>query len=427
MKGTNAMKKIISLLLCIIIVCTLLTGCNDNTTDDHIVLKQSDVELVLDKATLEGDAKHLTSVTPFNNKTGFVVYDKRIDGGETYASASYFGAYDMETKELIEVGEYKPWITASFENSMIMNDRFLYFWALFWGDENNPNGQLNLIRMDVQDKKLEVLESMDGLSSYPPYMSKLSENEFISVIVKQEAGDEINVTASTTKIVKHDVITGEVKTIMEEKFSYIDGEQNSNGTLLESVCGIDNNIYAVGKQRDEGVWHYYFYTFDNEGKLISRIEAPALEHTMKYVMADGFYVVGNYFTLIKSGSGSQALYKISDNQIDVVVTHDEKMSFPDMSNFYSSEKTPYIYYSANRYAHDSEYQNTTDKSPVYALNIETGEIKTIKVDIDKERPYLDYILVDENGNLVVNLLEEEFGDQVREYFISKETLQKVLE
>jgi hypothetical protein len=43
-----------------------------------------------------------------------------------------------------------------------------------------------------------------------------------------------------------------------------------------------------------------------------------------------------------------------------------------------------------------------------------------------ERLHLDYILVDENGDLI-NLLEEEFGDQVREYFISKEALQKVLE
>ena len=422
------MKKTGALLLCILIIVTMFTGCSTNTNEEQtIVLEKSDTDLVFDKAASNGDAGYLTSVNPFSNRTGFVEFGKLV-GEESMYENSFFGFYDMNTMELVEIGEFARWIVSSHDNEIIMHNRYLYFCALFVADDVDYKEQITLLRMDIRDKKLEVIETIEDETVHPlVHMSKLNENEFIVTFVKKEEDNyTTNTAANTTRVVKYDGVTGESKTIIENKYVYTEGESNSTGILLESVCGMDNMIYAVGRQMEEGEWHYYFYTYDNQGTMISQIEASALEHTMKYDVVHGFYVVGNYFTLVKYESGTQALYKIDDNQVKVVVNHDEKMSFPNMSNFYNSEKTPYIYYSVNQYASGSEHQNTTDSNPVYALNIETGVIKTIKVDIDKERPYLDYILVDENGNLIINLIEEEFGDQVRAYFISEETLQKLL-
>ena len=422
------MKKVATLLQYIIIVCILFAGCSTNTNEEQtIVLKISDTDLVFDKAASNGNAGYLTSVNPFSNRTAFVEFGKLV-GEESMYENSFFGFYDMNTKELVEIGEFARWVVSSHDNEIIMHNRYLYFCALFVADEVDYKEQITLLRMDIRDKKLEVIETIEDNTVHPlVYMSKLNENEFIAAFVKREDGNySTNTAANTTRVVKYNDVTGESKTIIENKYVYTEGEVTSTGILLESVCGFDNKIYAVGRQMEEGQWHYYFYTYDSQGTMISQIEAPALEHTMKYSIVHGFYVVGNYFTLVQYETGKGALYKVSDNQVEVVVKQDEKMTFPNMSNLYSSEKTPYIYYSVNKHALGTEYSNTTDESLVYALSIETEEVKTINVDIDEERPYLDYILVDENGNLVIILLEDEFGDQAREYFISEETLQRLL-
>ena len=366
------------------IIETLFSGCSTNVNEGQTIeLKKSDAELVFDRASLQGDARYLKSLYQFSSKIEFLEYSKVINEGEPYTN-SYYRFYNMNTKELVEIGKYAPWTVASHDSKIIMNDRYLYFFALFLIVEEDYKEQITLLRMDIQDKTFEVIEVIEDGSVHPfVYMSKLNENEFIATVVKPEKSNyTTNTAANTTRVIKYNGTTGKSETIIENKYVYTDGEADSAGTLLESVCGMDGKIYAVGRQMEANEWHYYFYTYDDQGSLLSRIEAPAIEHTMKNEAIHGFYVVGNYFTLVRYASGTQALYKVSDNQVELVIEHDEKMAFPNMNNFYSSEKISYIYYSANRYARGSEYQNTTDKSPIYALNITTGEIKEVYVDID---------------------------------------------
>ena len=420
------MKKIITLLLCILVIGTLSVGCSNNDKGE-IILKKSDTELVFDRAAQKGDGKRLTSVYPFSNRSGFVMFDKRNDGGETFTD-SYFGLYNMDTKELTEIGKYGPMLMGSLDNMIIMNDRYLYMWSTFLVGEEIQYGQLALLRMDILDKKLEVIETIEDNTVSPLiYMSKLNENEFIATIVyKEEENYATNTAASTTRVIKYDSISRISQTIIENKYVYTVGEAESTGILLESVCSMDNKIYAVGRRMEDSEWHYYFYTYDDEGNLLSEVEAEALAHTMKDRVTQGFYVVGSYFTLTQYETGSSALYRIDDKQVEVVIKHEENMMFSNMSNLYRSEKSPYIYYMVNWNFYDEAFQNATENNQVSALNTATGQTSSIKTTIDDERPYLDYVFIDENGNLIISLIEQKFADQPREYFVSNETLQKLL-
>ena len=420
------MKKNVFLLLCMLLVCALFTGCNKNEQD--IAVKPSDTQLVFDNHASQGDAKFLNSVYPFSNKTGFVSYSGKLPGDETYSNVYYFGTYNMDTKELIEAGKYNSWLYASEDGEIIMNDRYLYVWGSFRADEGTIGSQINLIRVDMLEKKTEVLDTINDNTSSIPNMSKLSENELISIIVRHRDVDIVEgVTAYTTQIVKHNSITGEAKTIIENKYSYTEGDTDSDGILLESVCAIDGKVYAVARQKVKGEWKYYFDTYDDQGILLSRIDAPALEHSMKNNPAFSLYVVGNYFTITTTSMGKQAMYRINGDQIEVFIEHEQKMLFPNMSNLYSSENTPYVYYGMNVYAYSEFYQEMKENIPVYALKIDTGEIKTIKIDeIDQERPHLNRLYVDEIGNLVIVLTENKLDFLSREYFISSEALLKLL-
>ena len=420
------MKKIWSLLLCVFVVCALLVGCS-NIDADYISLRKSDTILIFDKGTLEGDSKYLTSIYPFSNKVGFVSYDKRFED-ELYPK-SYFGFYNMDSQQLVEIGNYYPWVVASWDYCLIMNNRYLYFTALFLTGENYSKEQVSMLRMDILEKKLEVIKIANDEKVYPLiHMSKLNETEFIAhIVIREKSDNETNEIANTTQIVKFNSETGESKTIIEYKYSYVLGDADSNGILLESVCGIDNTIYAVGRRMEGNKWSYYLYVFDDHGNMLTEIEAPALAQTMEDKITQTFYVVGNYFTLGQYETGRQALYRIIDNKVEVVITLEERIIFPNMSNLYDSKKNPYIYYSTNWSIYEDLSSKKTESNPIYALNITTGEVKSISVDIDKERPYLDYLIVDENGNLIIALIEQEFGDKMRGYYISYNTLKELLD
>lgn len=313
------------------------------------------------------------------------------------------------------------WVVAA-GVGVIMNEKYYYEWLNF-GEKDGKIYVNKLILTDAENKKIKVLKTLEiGIPFI--YCNKLNETEFIYSYC-EGVNRGTKEAASVSVVTKYNVETGEHKELIRERYTNFEESQNSEGTLLESVCAVDGKIYAVGRKNEDRRYKFYLYEYDADGYLKKTVNAQALEAVLDGTQVLITSVIGNYLSFIDY-SGKAHIYCIDENGVSPAAEDEQfwlKLTETGISNIYKSSSQEYVYYHHNCTGNGEHVDNY-----IFGIELETGKTKKIEVNINSEKKYLHAMKIDENGNVIIVMIPDHlYMMSVEEYYISNENMLALFE
>ncbi|MDR1464118.1 MAG: hypothetical protein LBJ11_02295 [Oscillospiraceae bacterium] len=307
-------------------------------------------------------------------------------------------------------------------NYVIMHGRYYYEW-LQYGETDDAKQNIRLHRIDAEAKVLEWVDRLSLVTT--PFVSctKLNEDEFLSCYVDLP-NYQTEEAIALSVVTKYNIVTGRKTEIIRESYRNIEGWANSTGVLLENVCAMDGKIYAFGRTNENHQYRYYLYLYDADGKLQKKINAQALELTLNNSNMVGMTVVGNYLMFSVAGNiQGSFIYRINaDSVTPAVLRKDGAISFAQMNSPTDSSKFPYVIY-----FDDCDPLGYYPEPNLYGIERKTGKRKRIVVMLHPEKPKLSGVAMDADGNAIFTVIptpdeNHQTWDQASQYYVTDDIL-----
>lgn len=296
-----------------------------------------------------------------------------------------------------------------------MGDNCYYKWDSV-GSENQ------FIRIDIEKNTVSIIKKQ----TFPTtiiYTSKLNQDKIFSNCAGRVIGNEFQSIAEI-----YDIKSNTTKRIID--LWYKESDNVGEGTLLLAACGGDNRIYGVIGCNTKEKMNYTFCEYNCDGVVQRTINADAINA----IFDDSGYaflqlnVMGDY-VFVQNMSGNVTCYKITGDKLTEISLGQGDTLIPNGSNSCNCPaKYLYVYPSYYRklYVNDNRI-NEKSYQALYAIETETGKIKEVKIDLDKESAYLGTVANDGKGNLMLKMIAATDDTKVREYYISSDTLTELFD
>lgn len=360
----------------------------------------------------------------YSSKEGmsFAVFAGRNAFLERFNEPYGFYSYSIGTGDMQKIGDIEPVIAGS-ASMVIMQNKFMYYTDLV-----NKDGKelLRLVKVDREARKITAIDTsvLNDKTDPLTYLSKLNENEFLLIGM---ANDK-----SYIKRFDCQADTG-VEIISETVTANKNAPNGYVGTVLSRMCAMDGEIYVIMLNLQENGTEYQVGVYDREGKRLRVLSAEAVSDIFDF-NKDGcsplsMYGIGGYLVL-QNWNLQQAIYRIDGDMLTEIVPSSEgiKILTSGLSNCYSGKNSRYIIFQ-----HDSESVKGKDNI-LFALELSTGEIKQVKINLDEEYNILTYGNIDEYGNLIIKMCKEISGspdsvdyNNYQLFYVKSDDLPKVLQ
>lgn len=353
----------------------------------------------------------------FYDDVYFVNYSPPIGPDDPLPWTHKYKVYYAQTGEFKDCGEIEnvPFYSGK---TVILEGRYYYDWLSRF--DNDRSDIASLVRVDAKNDTTEIVLDREDTPNIQIPISKLNEEEIVWLIANiSENGDQ-----RTSIIERYNIKTLEHKTLDEKSYQ----ANTENNETYDVISACDGKIYAIGRELFETHYESYLYIMDSDGNVISEIECSS---TIGNAPALGeLHVIGDYAIIKKSSTASDFIFKIEDEKLVAVpinITeegYNEGLLFASgIANISSAEKTPYLYY---RCAYISAH-GKKGTPVIYALNTKSGESKEINVALDDDYQYLNYMCMDEKGNLMLSFIQDTESRAEKIYKLSAEALHTFLE
>ena len=299
----DKMKKRISSLLLIIIICSFLCGCSKNTTTDNDIFNiesEDDSSYIL--ASLQMNDENIDNIVCILDDN--IIYS-RYENEDTVLA---FYKYNISENQTYSIGNIEnPYINSG--DAVAVDDMIFFYCNEVIIDSSNPDGRIenSLYQISITDNNLQKLAS-DSVEQTLIYLDSLNDN-IISFKGKINNAESITYLdlfdTSNENSDSFDILVAKEYNIEEEK-----GEIIYNFSVNESI------IYAIICIRDSSnnaSWIIEKYDYD--GNCISSLKVDEkIANLLNGERISKFEVYGEY-GFIRTFSGSGVLFSISSNEI----------------------------------------------------------------------------------------------------------------
>lgn len=370
---------------------------NKNPYSSATITEGTPLNIPLDKPSL---------VALFNNQ--LILY-KDTDSKLTEAAKdeTIIDSFPLKADSVTQI--CKLYSVNTYSNDLVvMKNKNLYFCPLLVDKEYNNA----LIDIDFE-KKTAVYEKRYNLNSSPlVYFDKINDSEFLisywSLLTPEETENGSDDTYET-HISKYNVDTKLETPVLCERFD----RNTQRGVLISSFSLEDDQLYAYAMTGNGSGVERTINVYDLNGTLQKSIPLPGIEDALKSSDWDDsvFRIakLGDYF-FFETINASYLLYKYTDSGVEqqnLNVKGQVRLIYP--FNISNRSENPYAYF--------REFTNNA----IGIFNKRTGEYKSLQLNIGGYQYIYDFV-VDESGNIVVNLSKDKNKTERRFYYIESEKL-----
>lgn len=358
-KGLIMKKSLCALLVFLML---LLCGCS-NTNQKAPEIEQSTAEIQITKAfqnqrvifpnanVTSANWEHMFQKATHIN--AFTIQDKigryylgeksvyhsdrqEIDGTEILIESTS----DEETP-LVYPKNFPYWQVGS-GSYVILKDRYLYEWRSYTSQFEEEDGHdMKLTRIDGITGKVEVIDEFK-LNSPLIYLCKVDEEHFLSYYVVKAPSEKIEYATLTVATIYN--LDGTKKEIVREKYENDVDWTDSEGTLIERFAVKDGEIYGFGRRRISGAYKFFFYHYDQNGKLLETEAVPGFENIIGEEQPLEFWLVGDYIVFRTYESLTGYICKRTEDGMDLIMKGaDGNVSYAISTANSESQNSTYIF------------------------------------------------------------------------------------
>lgn len=191
---------------------------------------------------------------------------------------------------------------------------------------------------------------------------------------------------------------------------------------LERVSVSDDKIYVVVCENNQ-----YYLEIYNRDKILTQkmiLDLPLFDISAML----RFNVVNNYL-FFTNWNSEQAVYRLDKDEIIAInIDYLENVDkITDLTLYPYGLSSVYEEYTGLLYCtrdnHPSTGKNMDNR--LYALNFDTGKIKSIGIEKSGNIPYLGGVICDEDGNILIMVKENKESEENEWYLLSNEFLKEV--
>lgn len=295
------MKKKVSSLLLIIIICSFLCSCSKNTAADNYSI-ESEIDSSYILASLQLDNKNIDNIVCILDDN--IIYSSYENEDTVLA----FYKYNISDNQTYSIGYIEnPYINSG--DVVAIDDMVFFYCNEIIIDSSNPNGKLenSLYQISITDNNLQKLAS-DSVDQTLIYLDSLDDT-IISFKGK------INDAESITYLDLFDT-SKESSDNFEILVSKEYNREENNGDVLYNFAVNETTIYAIICLRDSSSdvsWIIEKYEYD--GNYIGSLELnEEIADLLNGERISKFEIYGEY-GFIRTFSGSGVLFSISSNEI----------------------------------------------------------------------------------------------------------------
>lgn len=287
---------------------------------------------------------------------------------------------------------------------VILKDRYLYEWRSYTSQFEEEDGHdMKLTRIDGITGKVEVIDEFK-LNSPLIYLCKIDEEHFLSYYVVKAPSEKIEYATLTVATIYN--LDGTKKEIVREKYEN-DVDWDSEGTLIERFAVKDGEIYGFGRRRISGAYKFFFYHYDQNGKLLETEAVPGFENIIGEEQPLEFLLVGDYIIFRTYESLTGYICKRTEDGMDLIMKGaDGNVSYAISTANSESQNNTYIFFIESNVNDDDTLKEK--ECPLYAIEVDSGKIKAANFPIPLENPYFVGLQALSNGDLLATYCESKY-------------------
>lgn len=315
------------------------------------------------------------------------------DGEYLDTEDDFFHSFDLQTKQMKKFGEILHWKSGS-GDFLVMDDRYLYS-ADLAGDPQ----LFQFCGFSLDGAPQKIIDKSTAV--YVPFQFFAQYNSDVMILRSFDAspGDE---EICDYYLKKYNIHTGAFETIV----SYTYNLTAQEGKSISSVFCNNDKIYAISSQNIE--------EYDIDGNILKSYSAkPAFVKAAR--SSDGIWRMSVYdgYFIFSTTNGNTLIFKQKNGGLEEVTTVDQFIPELSISN---PHKTPdYIFLTAS-------YDN---KLKIFDIKSET--IHTFEFKMDEACKYLEKLVVDDEGNMIVLLSSSKTYDDnatMKYFYFSAEEIKE---
>lgn len=200
---------------------------------------------------------------------------------------------------------------------------------------------MKLTRIDGITGKVEVIDEFK-LNSPLIYLCKIDEEHFLSYYVVKAPSEKIEYATLTVATIYN--LDGTKKEIVREKYENDVDWTDSEGTLIERFAVKDGEIYGFGRRRISGAYKFFFYHYDQNGKLLETEAVPGFENIIGEEQPLEFLLVGDYIIFRTYESLTGYICKRTEDGMDLIMKGaDGNVSYAISTANSESQNNTYIF------------------------------------------------------------------------------------
>lgn len=407
-----------------------------NLSDPNKDAYSDDVRMYIPEVTKEKhiDSDEIKSFTP-DEKISPVAHASGtwisyIYGGYNGIRIEEYALYDDEANALTQITypkDFPKWNYGS-NSELVMQDRYFYEWKSY------ADNALRLTRIDVRDKKIEVLRTTidDGISPSGVSFAKLDEERFLMYYQYYAPEGDVydyynvlevcDVDGNYTEILREGRIDAyfakeedETEGGGAQQFSPNEKKASSDsvGYYNTAYAVKDGEIYALAHQTISEESKWTLRRFSNTGEELGRIPLNNFGYISDMAFVESFAIIGDYFLVSDNYYGNCYICKINGG--------DDRIIFKCEGEHNGVRKTSNFFYCAynDKYFAIRVLEKKQSVAQNYIFDPASGETTLLTFDLNKEFDTISYsskfIFIDKGELCSAYYENQDFGEQT--YYI----------
>lgn len=377
------MKNISQILCIIIVLLSILTGCQ------FIDYVSQDAEWNLDTpkteiykgnktkaGTIEADSIDIVSEDK-------IVYSKRPSGLKKYNNNSEYYCYNMKTNESELLGTINNVYGSLDYQSLYYNDH-LYKLITLGDPINDTKDEYAVFDIDLENKEINKIHSTKEGHIY----------DTLSIVNGKLLISHLNGVESCS-VVEYNIETGEERTVITSDCK--------TGNVIRITCSDNEHVYVlrVLYSEDRTDNKLFLDTYDLDYKLLNSVDLKGIfdpEEQLEFDQTDQIvcnFLVSNGYMLYNNRSTARFLGKIENGSVKSIIR--------DSSGLVDSA---YNVYKDDRYFMLAKLGFNESADKLVLFDTESGSLKICEPDISEENYYLCSVHKTSDGLIMFNMLPD---------------------
>ena len=199
-----------------------------------------------------------------------------------------------------------------------------------------------------------------------------------------------SVNEKTSQVVLYDIENNEYITIIEKKFAVENGK--NQGVFLNGIAYDSGYLYVIEENYENHLMSIQLVKYNLQGEYISSIDLREIYSYIEDEAVGKFFVFGDYM-FVRNYSGKGVVCRIIDDNAEIHFEVENDLDIVRTNK--DTEQNQYIFYSRR------------EGKDIKVLDINTGKMETVTLNIGDEIEVIRYIYGDEYNNLLVGLVDPE--------------------